>query len=382
MAVYQMKDAVERAGTLDTDALVKALETQDLMGVYGRMRFDPKTHQIIPSTDPKEAPSVRFSSGRTVSGWLCGPSLSRKARSSSRTGGRNNRSVRVEILVYGIVQSVSLMLMALGFSLVYGVSRLPNFAHGALYVFSGFVAWTVINLFHLPFLFALALAPLVAALLGVLIYQLVLRRVRGMELSEVIATYAIGLAILEGLRWVGFRGTSYSIPCFLDGVCFFWGMPIDYQRLVVVGLGIAVMVLLWVFTRYTRIGLALRGIAQDEQAAMMLGINSDLAGSIAMGLGSALAGISAVTLLPLGNIVVEEGYKVLIYAIAVCVVGGLGSWAGTVVASFVLGFSQYLTVAYGKPHYQMVVMLLAVVVTLIVRPSGFFGKQKQLEERV
>jgi branched-chain amino acid transport system permease protein len=80
--------------------------------------------------------------------------------------------------------------------------------------------------------------------------------------------------------------------------------------------------------------------------------------------------------------VVEEGYKVLIYAIAVCVVGGLGSWAGTVVASFVLGFSQYFTTAYGKPHYQMVVMLLAVVVTLILKPSGFFGKQKQLEERV
>ena len=72
----------------------------------------------------------------------------------------------------------------------------------------------------------------------------------------------------------------------------------------------------------------------------------------------------------------------LIYAIAVCVVGGLGSWAGTVIASFVLGYSQYITVAYGKPHFQMVVMLLAIIVTLIVRPSGFFGKQKQLEERV
>lgn len=288
----------------------------------------------------------------------------------------------MEILIYGIVQSFSLMLMAFGFSLVYGVSRLPNFAHGALYVFSGFVAWTVLNMFHFPFALALLLAPVAAALLGVLIYQLVLRRVRGMELSEVIATYAIGLAILEGLRWAGFRGTSYTIPCFLDGVCFISDIPLDYQRLVVIGFGLAVTALLWAFTRHTRIGLALRGIAQDEQAAMMLGIDSDLAASVAMGLGSALAGISAVTLFPLGNIVVEEGYKVLIYAIAVCVVGGLGSWAGTVIASFVLGFSQYFTTAYGKPHYQMVVMLLAVVVTLILKPSGFFGKQKQLEERV
>lgn len=274
------------------------------------------------------------------------------------------------------------MLMAFGFSLVYGVSRLPNFAHGALYIFSGFIAWVALNRLHLPFLLALAVAPLVSALVGVLIYQVVLRRVRGMEMSEVIATYAVGLAILEGLRWAGFRGTNYSLPSFIDGVVFIFDTPVDYQRLVVLGFGIAVMVFLWIFTHYTRIGLALRGIAQDEQAAMMLGIDSDRTASIAMALGCALAGVGAITLLPLGNIVVEEGYKVLIYAVAVCVVGGLGSWPGTVLASFVLGFSQFITVAYGKAHYQMVVMLLAVVLTLMLKPSGFFGKQKQLEERV
>ncbi|NTU59493.1 MAG: branched-chain amino acid ABC transporter permease [Deltaproteobacteria bacterium] len=288
----------------------------------------------------------------------------------------------MEILVYGIVQSVSLMLMAFGFSLVYGVSRLPNFAHGALYVFSGFIAWVALNRLQFPFAVAIVFAPLISAAIGVLIYQLVLRRVRGMEMSEVIATYAIGLAILEGLRWAGFRGTNYNLPPFFDGVAFIFEVPIDMQRLMVVGIGVLVTLFLWAFTRFTRIGLALRGIAQDEQAAMMLGIDSDFTASVAMALGSALAGIAAISLLPLGNIVVEEGYKVLIYAIAVCVVGGLGSWAGTVLASFVLGFSQYLTVAYGKTHYQMVVMLLAVIVTLVLRPSGFFGKQKQLEERV
>jgi branched-chain amino acid transport system permease protein len=79
---------------------------------------------------------------------------------------------------------------------------------------------------------------------------------------------------------------------------------------------------------------------------------------------------------------VQEGYRVLIYALAVCVVGGLGSWLGTVLASLILGFSQYLTVAYGKPHYQMVIMLLAIIVTLILKPSGLFGRQKELQERV
>jgi branched-chain amino acid transport system permease protein len=288
----------------------------------------------------------------------------------------------LEILLYGTIQSVSLLLIAFGFSLVYGISRLPNFAHGALYVFTGYVAWILLNRLDIPFVVAGILAMLAAALLGVLIYQVVLKRIRGMEMSEVIATYAVGLVILEGLRWGGLRGTTYTLPVLADGVVFVFDVPVDYQRIFVVVSGFAAVGAVWAFTRYTRIGLALRGVAQDERAAMMLGIDSDLMATIAVALGSALAGLGALILLPLGSVVVQEGYKVLISAIAVCVVGGLGSWAGTVLASFVLGFSQYLTVAYGKPHYQMVVMLVAIIVTLILRPSGFFGSQKELEERV
>ncbi|MCP4657735.1 MAG: branched-chain amino acid ABC transporter permease [bacterium] len=288
----------------------------------------------------------------------------------------------MDILVYGIVQSVSLLLMAFGFSLVYGISRLPNFAHGAIYVFTGFIAWILVNRWQLPFPLAALLALLAAALLGTVIYQLVLKRIRGMEISEVIATYAIGLAILEGLRWAGLRGATYTLPVFHDGIAYVFGVPLDHHRIAVVVGGVAVVGVLWIATRTTRIGLALRGIAQDERAAMMVGIDSDLTGTVAVALGSALAGLGAVVLFPLGSIVVQEGYKVLIYALAVCVVGGLGSWLGTTLAAFVLGFSQVLTVAYGKPHYQMVVMLLAIIVTLIFKPSGFCGRQQELEERV
>lgn len=272
--------------------------------------------------------------------------------------------------------------MAFGFSLVFGISRLPNFAHGALFVFTGFIAWFFINRLNLPFVLSALLSLLASAFLGVLIYQVVLKKVRGMEMSEVIATYAIGLVILESLRWAGLRGTTYTLPVFASGVVSVFGVPVDYQRIAVVFTSIVMVVILWVFTRNTRIGLALRGVAQDERAAIMLGIDSDLIATIAVALGSALAGIAAIVLFPLGNIGVQEGYKVLIFAVAVSVVGGLGSWAGTILASFVLGFSQYITVAYGKPHYQMVVMLIAIIITLILKPSGFFGRQKEIEERV
>ena len=288
----------------------------------------------------------------------------------------------MEILIYGTINSVALALYALGFAMVYGVSRLPNFAHGALYVLSGFITWSLLNSLGLPYLVSIVLAMVATGVIGALIYQFVLIRVRGMEISEIMASYALGLVILEGLRWGGFKGMTYTLPSFIEGSTEIAGISVDYQRLLVVAIGGAVVGLLWLFTHYTRIGLALRGMAQDERAAMMLGIDSDLMAVVAMGFGSMLAALAAILLLPLGNIVVEAGYNVLILAIAVCIVGGLGSWMGAVLAAFLIGFAQILTVVYLGSHYQMVVALLAIILTLILKPSGLFGRQKELEERV
>jgi branched-chain amino acid transport system permease protein len=288
----------------------------------------------------------------------------------------------MDILIYGTINSIALALMALGFALVYGISRVPNFAHGALYVITGFITWTLLRTLGFHYLLSIVLAMVAIGAVGALIYQFVLIRVRGMAISEIIASYAIGLAILEGLRWGGFKGTTYTLPVFIEGSINIWDVPVDLHRVLVVGIGAAVVAMLWLFTHYTRIGLALRGMAQDERAALMLGIDSDIMALVAMASGAMLAGLAGIVLLPLGNIVVEKGYDVLIQAIAVCIVGGLGSWMGAVLAAFLIGFAQILTTVYLGPHFQMVVALLAIILTLILRPSGLFGQQKELEERV
>lgn len=287
----------------------------------------------------------------------------------------------MDILIYGIINSFSLALMAIGFTLVYGISRLPNFAHGALYVITGFLVWSLIHLLKLHYALAIPLALIIMGLVGAAIYRFVLIRVRGMATSEIIATYALGLAILEFLRWGGFKGMTYTLPVFIEGKIDISGIPIDFQRIIVVGIGIVVVAFMWLFTHFNKIGLALRGMAQDEHAAMMLGIDSDWMAVIAMAMGSILAGLSAIALLPLGNIVVEAGYNVLILSIAVCIVGGLGSWVGAILAAFMIGFLQHI-VAHIQSHFSMVVALLAIIMTLILRPSGLFGRQKELEERV
>ncbi len=286
------------------------------------------------------------------------------------------------ILIYGLINSITLALTAVGFALTYGISRVANFAYGALYVLAGFAAWVFIYRFKLNYYLSVLLAIAVTTLIGAAIYQFALKRVRGMSVSEIIVTFALGTAALETLRFFGFLGSNYSLPPLLRGSWDLLGVPVDFQRIALVVIGLALILALWLFARYTKTGLAFRAIAQDEQAAMMVGIDSDLMATLSLAFGAGLAGLAAVVVLPLGYIATESGTNILVSSIAVCILGGLESTAGVILASLLIGYAQILTVAYLGPQYQMIVALLAILITLLLKPSGLFGKQKELEERV
>jgi branched-chain amino acid transport system permease protein len=294
----------------------------------------------------------------------------------------------MDILIYGTVNSIVFALIAVGFTLVYGVSRIPNFAHGSLYVLVGFLTWSFINDLKLNYAVSILFSLIIASVVGLIIYRFILIRLRGMPTSEIIASFAVSLIILEGLRmqgiagFKGFIGPFYVLRPFVDGKINVFGVLLDYQRLIIIGAGLAILSLVWLFTHYTKTGLSLRAIAQDEQAAMMLGVNSDRTAMISLSIGSALAGLAAVLILPLGNIAAEQGYRVLVYALAVCIIGGLGSWAGTILASFVLGFSMITSTAIFGALWENVVLVGTIILILLLKPSGLMGKQKELEERV
>jgi branched-chain amino acid transport system permease protein len=294
----------------------------------------------------------------------------------------------MDILIYGTVNSVVFALIAVGFTLVYGVSRVPNFAHGSIYVLVGFLTWSFVNDLKLNYAISIIMSLIIAAIIGLIIYRFILIRLRGMPTSEIIASFAVSLIILEGLRmqgiagFKGFIGPFYVLHPFIEGKVNIFGVFVDFQRLIIIAAGLALVTLLWLFTHYTKMGLSLRAIAQDEQAAMMLGINSDRTAMISLSIGSALAGLAAVIILPLGNVAAEAGYRVLIYALAVCIIGGLGSWAGAVLASFVIGFAMKISTALFGAVWESVVLVGTIILILLFRPSGLLGKQKELEERV
>ena len=285
-------------------------------------------------------------------------------------------------IVYAVVNSVILALVALGFNLTFGISGVANFAYGALYILAAYVSWILLNLLGFPYFLSAGISIFFAALLGALMYRFILLRVRGQVLSEVIATFGIGLAILELFRYLGFVGFEYTLPVFIDKSIFIAGTYLDMQRVMIVVVSAVLVLLLWLFTHHTSIGLSFRAIAQDERTALSLGINSDRMATLSVSFGAGLAAIAAIVIIPLGTISVSEGYHVLINALAVCIIGGLGSTGGVVVASFVIGFAQRFTDSYIGSHWTMIVSLIAMFLVLTIKPSGLFGKQKELEERI
>lgn len=288
----------------------------------------------------------------------------------------------MEILIYGITNSVTLALMAIGFSLTFGISGVANFAHGAFYLLGGILTWIFINQLGVPYLLSALISILLVGLLGFVLYWGLMLRLRGLAINEVIATLAAAIVIIEVLRWLGFSGFTYVLPEFIKGSVKIGKVWLDYQRIFLVGIGVALIIFFYLFTHRTKVGLSFRAIAQNERTAISLGIDSDWTAALSLAFGSALAVIAGLAILPLGSIDTEVGYDILIYALAVGIVGGLESIPGIVLSSFILGFCQIAVATFFRAQWQTVVTLAAIVIILAVKPSGLFGKYKELEERV
>lgn len=285
-------------------------------------------------------------------------------------------------ILYAIINSAILALIAIGFNLTFGISGVANFAYGAFYVMAAYGVWMLMHMAHLPYPLAVLIAIVITTLCGALMYRFVIVRIKGQTLSEVIATFGIGLAVLELFRYFGFVGFEYTLPVFSDKSFIIMDAYVDAQRLFIVAFAAGLILILWLFTHYTHLGLAFRGIAQDERTALTFGMDPDRIALLAVSFGAGLAAIAATVIVPLGSISPEEGYDVLIKALAVCIIGGLGSSGGVIIASIVIGFAERFTDSYVGSHWTMIVSLAALLTVLIIKPSGIFGKQKELEERI
>jgi branched-chain amino acid transport system permease protein len=286
------------------------------------------------------------------------------------------------LLVHGLVNSMVLGLIAVGFSLTFGISGVPNFAYGAFYLGSACLTWILLNQLGIPLALAIVITIAATGILGYLVYWAILLRMRGTMVSEAIATYALGIMVLEFFRWRGFVTYEFMLPPFVKGSVDIFGGSLSYQRIFIVGIALVFVLFIYLFTHHTRIGLSFRGIAQNERTAIALGIESDRTAALSLAMGSMFAAIAGAAIIPLGMISINMGYDALLIAIAVGIVGGMESTLGMFVAALILGYAQILTATFIAPEWMIAVYLIAIILVLAIKPSGLFGKFKELEERV
>jgi len=280
----------------------------------------------------------------------------------------------LQILIYGAVISSIYALLAVGFTLVFGVARILNLAHGAFYALGAYGVYTLTANVHLPLWLAAIVAVVLVGLLGVLIERVLVRPLRRSMLAVLLITLAVALMI-EQVLLLAFGSEARNVPSLVDVTYHLLGVDISGQRLFALAGGIVVLAGLWSFLQFTRLGSAILAVSQDAEAAQYMGIPSDRMYSIVMGMSAGMAAAAGVLVAPFQSVIPSMGLLPLVKAFAIVVVGGLGSIAGSVVGALLLGFSETIIAFKISIEWSQIVSVAAVLVTLVLRPAGFFGKR-------
>ncbi|HXA42869.1 MAG TPA: branched-chain amino acid ABC transporter permease [Candidatus Solibacter sp.] len=304
-----------------------------------------------------------------------------------------NGAQLLQQLVNGLTLGAIYALIALGYSMVYGVLELINFAHGDVFMFGAFVTVGVVSVFGLHagsglavvvpvLLLALVLSFLVCAVLGFSIEKVAYRPLRSApRLAPLISAVGVSF-VLEAWVATFVSSRSLQIPELLPGsIKIFLGVSISYVQILMLVVSVLMMVGLTVLVRYSRLGRGMRAVAQDREAAALMGVNLDQTISFTFIIGSGLAAVAGLLwtlLLPVGNVM---GFLAGLKAFTAAVIGGIGNIPGAMVGGFALGLAEAFGASYASnlscgffnSGYQNAIAFAFLVVMLIFRPRGILG---------
>ncbi len=280
----------------------------------------------------------------------------------------------MEILIYGAVTSAIYAMLAVGFTLIFGVARVLNLAHGSFYALGAYGAYVLTSIAGLPLWLAAILAVAGVSLFGVLVEKILIRPLRYSQLGVLMITLAIALVVEQSL-FLTFGSEYRNVPAFVDTKINMGGVDVAGQRLltlVVAGVSIAV---LYLFIQRTRLGSAILAISQDADAAKYMGIPSDRIFSLVMAISAALAALAGILAGPFLSVQPSMHLLPIVKAFAIVVVGGLGSIPGSILAAFMLGYAETIVAYEISTSWTEIVSVLATLLMLVFRPAGIFGKR-------
>lgn len=277
----------------------------------------------------------------------------------------------------GVMLGLNYALIALGLSLIFGIMGIVNFAHGEMYMLGGYVAYFLIGRFGLDFFTAIIGAVIIIGLLGMLVEKIIFRplMVRPKEaLTSLIA--AVGLAwVLQMLAVIGFGDLDRKVPSTFNGIINMGGVIITKERLVTIIIGLGLVILLNLFLLRTRLGTAIRAVAQDKEAAALQGVKVSRISALSFGIGCALAGSAGALMAPIFSVSPFLGGEVILKAFLVVILGGMGSIPGAMLGGLVLGFIEsFGSLFFTVPTVSAITFSL-IILLLIVRPQGLLGHE-------
>ncbi|HRO59816.1 MAG TPA: branched-chain amino acid ABC transporter permease [Burkholderiaceae bacterium] len=280
----------------------------------------------------------------------------------------------VEILIQGAVSSAIYALLAVGFTLIFGVARILNLAHGSFYALGAYATY-LLTTYDWPLVPAAIVAIAFVAGFGVVMERVLVRPMRRRSLLAVLMiTLATALAV-EQLLFLSFGSEYRNVPALVSAKYTLFGVDVAGQRLLTVVAAIVLIGLLWLFIQRTRLGSAILAISQDPEAAQYMGIPSDRIFSIVMALSAALAAAAGILAGPFLTVQPTMWLLPVVKAFAIVVVGGLGSIPGSILAALMLGYAETIVAYMASTSWTEIIGVLATLLMLIFRPAGMFGKR-------
>jgi branched-chain amino acid transport system permease protein len=279
-------------------------------------------------------------------------------------------------LMLGLVNGAFYAMLSLGLAVIFGLLGIVNFAHGALYMLGAFAAWIMLDQFAINYWLALVLAPLAVGILGVIIERLFLKHLYKLDpLYGLLLTFGLAL-VLEGVfrEIYGASGQNYNVPELLSGATNLGFMVLPNYRAWVVFASLVVCLGTWYLIERTRLGAYLRAGTENAPLVQAFGVNVPLMVMLTYGAGAALAGLAGVLAAPVIQVSPLMGSNLIIVVFAVVVIGGMGSILGSVITGLVLGIIEGLTRVF-YPEASNIVVFVIMVIVLMVKPAGLFGKE-------
>lgn len=285
-------------------------------------------------------------------------------------------TVIAQTVVNGLMVGMIYVLMAIGFTLVFGIMRIVNFAHGEFYMVGSFLFAISFGSYAMPFAVSLALAVAATAALGLVAERLVYRRFRGDELNGMIASLGVAL-VLQNTALLVWGPEPRSVPSVASGIVSLGPVIFPASRIVVIAGSALAVIGLWLLITRTQLGRAMRAVAQDPEIALVQGIRVGIIFPVAFVLGVGLAALAGSLMAPVLSVSPSIGLAPTLKAFVIVVIGGLGSVPGAVAGGLLIGLIESFAGTFVSTASAEMLQFLVVIGVVLLRPQGLLGRKER-----